>query len=90
MAAFPFKATIKHYKWTCDKKIFAQLTDKSRTVLTKATAFVIAEKFSRGKETREQYYYYERIALLIPIDKRQGQSPACESWSSMKCKALFV
>jgi len=48
-------------------------------MLTKATAFVIAEQFSRGKETREQYYNYERIALLIPIDKRLGQSPARES-----------
>ena len=52
-------------------------------------AFVIAEQFSRGKEW-EQYYYYERIALLIPIDKRLGQSPARESCSSTKCKILFV
>jgi len=48
-------------------------------VLTKATAFVIAEQFSRGEEIREQYYYYERIAWLIPIDKRLGQSPERES-----------
>jgi len=45
-------------------------------VLTKATAFVIAEQFTRGKEIREQWHYYERIALLMPIDKRLGQSPA--------------
>jgi len=54
IAAFPFKATIKHYKWTCNKNIFAQLSDKSRTVLAKATTFVIAEQFSRGQEIREQ------------------------------------
>jgi len=33
--------------------IFAQLSDKSRIVLTKATMFVIAEQFSRGKEIRK-------------------------------------
>jgi len=54
IAAFPFKVTIKHYKLTCNKNIFAQLSDNSRTVLTKATAFVIAEQFSRGEEIREQ------------------------------------
>jgi len=42
------------YKRTCNKNIFAQLSDNSRTVLTKATAFVIAEQLSRGEEIREQ------------------------------------
>jgi len=29
-------------------------------------------------------------SIVDPSDKRLGQSPACESWSSTKCKALFV
>ena len=66
-------------KLTCNKNIFAQLSDNSRTVLTKATAFVNAEQFSRGEEIREQKHYYERIALLIPIDKNLGKRPARES-----------
>jgi len=36
-----------------NKNMFAQLSDKSRTVLTKATALVNAEHFSRGKEIRK-------------------------------------
>jgi len=34
---------------------------------------------SGGKEVRGQYYYYERMALLILIDKKLGQSPASKS-----------
>jgi len=51
----------------------------SRTVLAKAITFVISGQFSRGKEIREQWYYYERMASLILIDKKLGQSPAHKS-----------
>jgi len=37
---------------------FAQLSGKSRTMLAKVIAFVIAGQFSRGKEIRKQKYYY--------------------------------
>jgi len=45
-------------------------------VLAKEIVFVIAGQFSHGKETREQEYYYETIAMLILIGKRLGQSPS--------------
>jgi len=48
----------------------------SRTVLAKEIVFVIAGQFSRGKEIREQEYYYETIAMLILIGKRLGQTPS--------------
>jgi len=51
---FLSKLPLSIYKWTCHKNIFAQLSDNSRTVLTKATAFVIADQFSPGEEIREQ------------------------------------
>ena len=34
---------------------------------------MIAVQFSRGKEIREQGYYYETIAMSIQIGKRLGQ-----------------
>jgi len=34
--------------------------------------FVIPGQLSRGKEIREQEYYYETVAMLIPIGKRLG------------------
>ena len=37
---------------------------------------VIAGQSSRGKEIREQEYYYETIAMLILIGKKLGQSPS--------------
>jgi len=58
-------------------------------VLAKKIVFAIAEQFSRGREIREQEYYYETIAMLILIGKRLGQSPSRKYWSSTKCKALF-
>jgi len=38
--------------------------------------WVIAGQLSAGKELREQEYYYETIAMLVPISKRLGQSPS--------------
>jgi len=58
-------------------------------VLAKEIVFVIAGKFSRGKEIWEREYYCETIAMLILIGKRLGQSPSCKYSSSTKCKALF-
>jgi len=45
-------------------------------MLEKEIVFVSAGEFSRGKAIREQEYYYETIAILIPIGKRLGQSPS--------------
>ena len=42
-------------------------------MLAKEIVFVIAVQFSRGKEIREQGYYYETIAMSIQIGKRLGQ-----------------
>jgi len=39
----------------------------------------VAGQFSGGKEIKERWYHYERIALLILIDKSLGQSPARKS-----------
>jgi len=50
---------------------------------------VIAGQFSRGKELREQEFYYETIALLILVGKKLAQSPSHKYQSSTKCKALF-
>jgi len=58
-------------------------------MLAKEVVFAIAGQFSRGKEIREQEYYYETIVLLILIGKRLGQSPLREHRSSTKCEALF-
>jgi len=52
-------------------------------------AILIAGQFSRGKETREQEFYYKTMALLILINKRLGQSLSRKSWCSTKCKALL-
>jgi len=41
------------------------------------------------KQIKEQEYYYETIAMLIPIGTRLGQSPSRKYWSSVKRKALF-
>jgi len=77
---------------------FAQSRGNSRTVLAKASAFVIrslnmsnAGQFSRGKEIMEQWYYYEGIAVLILFDNRGWvrKSPTRKSWSSTECKACY-
>jgi len=39
-----------------------------------APLFVTAGQFSRGKEIREQKYYYETIEMLILIGMRLRQS----------------
>ena len=50
---------------------------------------MIAGQFSRGKELREQEFYYETIALLILVGKKLGESPSRKYRCSTKCKALF-
>jgi len=45
-------------------------------------------QFSRGKEIREQEFYYETIALLILIGKSPGQSPSRKYRSSTKSFCL--
>jgi len=72
------------------KNIFTQLSGTSRTVLTTASAFVIAEQFSRGKEAS-----LRKNSVVDPNQQEAGSKSVLRSStkvlrSSTKCKALFV